>query len=223
MNYICTSQLRPNPHDADVTYARVLELGDFIEYYVGRGYTSSPTQVHRIKTMYFDRVGGVNLGEIEGWWQSRLPSVWVMQFDDLEDLLRGVRGDRRGTVVCDAMGLNIYEGLAPDGRPDLVAVIYPKPFSVGCRQPSTLDAWWIDSGRFYVSYLKVDNWGRTHSVSGTCGSQRERVHSLFKDLTRGFKTYYIGIATPPVEDRDALLDAAYQRFLRGMRGRTPPP
>lgn len=223
VNYVCTSRLRPNPSDADVQYARVLELGDFIEYYIGRGYTSSPTQVQRIKTMYFDKGGGVKLGEVEGWWKTRLPNVWVMPFDDLETLVRGVSDNKRGEVVCDSMGLNIYEGVAPDGRPDLVAVVYPKPFSVGCRQPSTLDAWWIDAGRFYVSHLKVDNWGRTHSVSGTKQSQRERVHSLFKDLTSGFQTYYIGIATPPVEDRNALLDAAYDRFLRGMRHRTPTP
>jgi hypothetical protein len=75
-----------------------------------------------------------------------------MSFEDLNRLLEGKDAEERGELVIDALGLPIRNGVGESNRPELVAVKYPEHFSIGCVQPTTLDAWWIDSGGYYLSY-----------------------------------------------------------------------
>jgi hypothetical protein len=162
--------------------------------------------------MYFSPGDGIDLSSVRKWWRGRLPNVWVMSFEDLNRLLEGKDAEERGELVIDALGLPIRNGVGESNRPELVAVKYPEHFSIGCVQPTTLDAWWIDSGGYYLSYGNEDAWGRTHSLTGNRPSQRERVHSHFKNLTPGYSTYYIGVVRLPVERREKLLEEAYRRF-----------
>ncbi len=82
-----------------------MELGDFISFYVDRGYTRSRTHVKRVRRMYFDDKNGVPLNGLRKWWRGRLPSVWVTAFADLQALTEHLPERRRGAAVYDAFGL----------------------------------------------------------------------------------------------------------------------
>lgn len=218
-SHICSSNFYPGGPETGLVYVRIMELGDFITFCVDRGYTRSRSHVKRIRTMYFDR-GGVKLGGVRKWFRGRLPNVWVTSFDELHRLIDGVRADQRGTVVYDAFGLTIKNGVGGRNKPELIGVKYPENFSVGCSQPTTLDAWWVDAGGYYLSYGKDDAWGRTQSLTGGRPVQRERVHSHFKNLTPGYETYYIGIASRPVGMPKELLRQGYLRLEIILRSKS---
>ena len=211
-NYICLSGFYAEQND-DI-YVRILELGDFIEFYLtDRGYSRTRAHVKRVRSMYFDPPSGVALSEVRRWIRGRMPNVWVMPFKDLISLTSGEPEGRRGDILYDALGLTGKNGVGGRNRPELIGVRYPEQFSIGCVQPTTLDAWWKEAGSYYLSYGKDDAWGRTHSLSGDLESQRERVHSLFKNLTRGYRTHYIGVVKKsPSTSSDRIIKEAYRRL-----------
>jgi hypothetical protein len=218
---ICSCSFLPSPLEPDEVYLRVLEIGDFIEYYVGPTFhlTRDPSDVERARRMFFDSEDGVDLAFVKRWWTGRHPNVWVMSNNDFKRIVNGLAKEDKASVINDALGLNLKKGSGIDGRPELVAVKYPKDFDLWCGQPTTLDATWITSGGYYLSFGNEDSWGRTQSCSGNHKPTRERVHSKFKNLTPGFRTHYIGLSDEPAEQRSILIDEGYNRFRMAIGAR----
>lgn len=217
-DYICSSILPHVPLADYDTYVRVVELGDFIKFYINRGYTRAPSHVKRIRRMYFQPRDDKELSRVRRWVRGRLPNVWVTSFEDLQELLRGKDETQRGRVVYESLGLGFTTGVGADNNPELVAIKYPGGFDkvLACTQPTTLDAWWVNSGWNFLAYRRNDSWGRTYSLTSEGKRQRERVHSLFKNLTAGYRTYYIGVARYVEANRDDLLRDGYSRFEKAL-------
>jgi hypothetical protein len=211
--FICASQYSGDPLPKTNHYVRVLSLDAFIEFYVQPTYAAigfDQVSLDDVRTMFFDEPVHSNLGEIEAWWSGRNGNVWVLSYEDLDKLVGQSTGAERASLLNDALGMGI------DGKdlhwPELVAVYYPSDLDVECRQPTTLDASWDMPGSYYVSYGNFDRWGRTHSCSGERERIRERVHLKFKNLTRDYSIYQLGIVSDLKVDRNKLLDEAFTRF-----------
>lgn len=203
-------------------YVRVMELSSFITHYagVGRYLTLNAEDVARVRNEYFADPPARQLGDISVTWSGYNGTVWVMHDDDYREITRPERRSEAATDLNNRLGLGHVYGAGANGQPELVAVRYPSSFedtfSVECRQPTTCDARWV-TPNFYLSFMKLDNWGRTVACSGSEAELRERVHPMLRRLTDGFEIENVGIARPPTEDRVTLLAAAFTRLEHVMQ------
>jgi hypothetical protein len=210
---ICASRHSGDPLGEPDHYVRVLSLWSFIEHYVKPCYRHlgpDEVSVEDVKEMFLSDPRGAELGEIQRWWSGGNENVWVLSHGEFNALTEGRAAAERASILNDALGL----GMRAEGGyvPELVVVFYPQKFSIGCCQPTTLDATWDKPGGYYVSYGNEDRWGRTYSCSGSHGPVRERVHSKFKNLTNEYTVHPLGAVEGLREDRQKLLGEAYQRF-----------
>lgn len=211
---VCSSFHRDSNMDADDHYARVLELADFITYYLrDHHYTLNPSDIARAKAIYCTGPHGIPLGHIQEWWTGKHENVWVCSMKEISNLITPLEPGTRGSTLCDALGRHIPWGIGPSALPLLMLIRYPKHFSLPCPQPTSLDASWLAQGTFYISYKKHDAWGRTHTLTPLGTPLRERVHSHFKGLTNDYSISCIGHASPIAVDRTRIVADAYERFL----------
>lgn len=216
-DFVCASKLDAPPLRCPDHYVRVLELRRFITYYAGPSFGYSdldPADVEEVRRIFFTK--STSLGSIKEWWAGKNGRVWVTSKRELEQLVEKYPGEDAASLFNDALGLGYANGAGKDNLPEIVAVNYPLNFSIGCTQPTTLDAWWEDEGKFYISNGREDGWGKTQSCSGSYDKVRERVHSEFKNLTSDYFTCYFGIAKVPIKNRNALMEEAYERFEVGI-------
>jgi hypothetical protein len=225
-NLVIASKLASPPLDREDSYIRILLLRNFIEYYVNPSnpHSFDPADVEDIRMSYFSDETDADFSDIKEWWTGKSGVVWVMPYNDYQELTKDVKSEERGSLVNDALGLGKAPSTGENDGMEMVAVKYPQDFSVGCSQPTTLDAYWIDHSWYFISYVKQDGWGRTQSCSGTTGVIRERVHGEFKNLTRGYTGIYIGVITKNVShNRKRLLQEACERFISMLSPSTPIP
>lgn len=195
----------------DEPYVRILELGDFILFYLyDRGYTLEEEDVERVRAAYLDKPEGTPLGDIRKPWSGSRGTIWVTSKKEVTDL-QGNSGGKFPEVLADVLGLSLPSSVGPYNTLDLVAVEYPlgRP---ECWQPTCFDVGWTNGGGLYVSYGYEDRWGRTHSCSGNPPRMRERIHKTLEPLTDEFRLRRVGPAPKPAINADALLAAAYARL-----------
>jgi hypothetical protein len=211
---ILASQCAVPELDEGDQYVRVMYLRDFATYYVWATdpqYFADKVDLQDLKRQYFSRPVEFRT---DRWWSGARRIVWVTARSELDALARTPDGgeltaEQQATAVADGLGL----GPPVTSEGELVAICYPAGFDrfLAFRQPTSLDAGWQRQS-FYLSYLRDDGWGRTHSCSGERDPARERVHSQFKGLGSGFVTRSIGRVRPPPTNRAALLHAAVERL-----------
>jgi hypothetical protein len=208
---LCASLFGPKDVEDDDSYLRVLTLMAFIEFYAKPTWeclTIDEAGQRKFREMFFaPGLPAPPLGMINKTWGGPSGIVWVTSYKDYEKLTEGRPKDKVSSVINDALGINHQV------RNCLLGVKYPKNFDcVGCYQPTSLDAGWVKPNSFYISYRKYDNWGRTHSCSGSFGPARERVHKEFEGgLTDEFQLIDMGEVTELQADRDRLLVDAFRR------------
>jgi hypothetical protein len=208
---LCASLFGTDTLDDDDSYLRVLSLVAFIEFYAAptwQGLTIDEAGQRKFRNMFLTQgLPQPPLGMINVTWGGPNGIIWVMSYKDYEKLTDGMPKNKISPTINDALGINHQV------QNFLLGVRYPKGFdSTDCYQPTSLDASWIKPGSFYISYPKHDNWGRTHSCTGSCSPARERVHMEFEGgLTNGFQLIEIGEVTELQADRDRLLSDAFRR------------
>jgi hypothetical protein len=194
--------------------ARVLEIGQFIRYCLPEE-TGTMEDPKFTRNRYFSGPQGRPMGGVTRVFSGSRRRVWIVPTADLNQL-RKEHGEKSGSVIRDALGLPFQEGVGEGGRPELVAVIYPKPPKLQSAQPSSLDAVWTSSPCYFVSTKSSSGWGRTHSCSGTGPTCGERVHSELDGLSNDFRGIYLGVASTTDGDNwRAVLAEAYRR-LQGL-------
>ena len=211
---ICASCFEGDDLDAPDAYARVVELGGFIDYYVGPVYHRSsldPEDVNDVRADFFMDGTNENWPDLNVEWSGRFGRVFVSSRRELDQLLLGVPENERGTMVNDALGLGFEAGVGPDGKAELVAVQYPTSVALRAYQPTTFDVPWLDPGGYYISFGNVDRWGRTQSCSGTKPQVRERVHKGFGDSLSHYQGLYIGVSLSVLDDQATLLRESFRR------------
>lgn len=223
-NFVCAG-FPAAPLKEDDCYVRVIELLEFIKFYLTPSHylTLNPADVAKARKIYFGRKQENSLGDINTWWTGGNGRVWITSHKELDQLLEGRSDDEKGTVINDSLGLGKPRGGGKDGEPLFMIIKYPRNFSIGCCQPTTLDTSWTLPGGYYVSYVKQDSWGRTQSCTGTLQQCRERVHSGFKNLTSEYSALPIGPASKVDQDRSKLLMEAFSRLdlLTSKAGKRP--
>lgn len=193
----------PQNNDAnDARYARLLDLGSFVRYYLTPSYGYMPYEEAEIRHLFLQ--DDLNLDDIDVVWSGPRGIVWVIDFTELERLV----STSSPSIVADAYGIEL-----PDVT-ELVYILYPSSFeeTIRCVQPTALDVQWFHPDTTYISFYVSDGWGRTRSLSGTCPPLRERVHKPFSGPLEGFSVGYIGIAEPITKDPDSIVQEAYKRF-----------
>jgi hypothetical protein len=212
-NFVCAG-FPAAPLKEDDCYVRVIELLEFIKFYLTPSHylTLNPADVAKARKIYFGRKQANSLEDINAWWTGGNGRVWITSHKELDQLLEGHSDEEKGTIINDSLGLGKKRGGGKDGEPLFMIIKYPRNFSVGCCQPTTLDTSWTKPGGYYVSYVKQDSWGRTQSCTGTLQRCRERVHSGFKNLTSEYSALPIGRASKVDEDRSKLLLEAFCRL-----------
>lgn len=192
---------------SDECYIRIISLLEFMRFYTP--YNSlSMSNINRIRKIYFREWQGQSLDKVREYWTGGNGRVWITSSQDMELVIHSLNKDEHANALNDAFGIGKDKG------EELVYVSYPKGFeeSVGCAQPTALDATWIDAEGFFLSFGERDCWGRTWSCSGNLERRRERVHSGFKNLTKFYTTRYIGKVTSILFDRSGILEEVYERF-----------
>lgn len=220
---ICCSPFPEPPDDATPhLYVRILEMDSFLSYYAQPTYyySSAPDDRAEVYELFLKdhdkfRDGQVvkfnDLADIDRTWSGDRGRVWVLALSDFEKI-RAEHLSNLATVLNDALGLGYRAGGGPSGNPDFVAVYYPEFFVEKCKQPTSADAQWRRPS-FYISNGKGDGWGRTHSCSGMYDPVPERVHGEIVHFSgEGFSVWRIGEAMAPIVNRDALLEAAFNRY-----------
>jgi hypothetical protein len=217
----CCSLLESPAPKGNDAYVTVMEIATFINKFVkpntGEGF--SPEEVKKILDTYFDDEGDLSaLTKCDLRPSGRL---WVLPRSEYSQLLaRANRGDT-ARVFLDALGLTLKSGHGVNGLPFLVAILHPEDHDCGAKQPTSWDAWWANTHIQFISFRRVDGWGRTFSCTGVRyfdandeGMPRERVHRDSHSLS-GFTGRIIGGA-PPVEPvaQDAVFSAALNRFVK---------
>ena len=213
---ICASKFATPAVSGTEVYVRVLELGAFIDFYVGPVLHKSsldPEDVNDVRIDFFTDGAEEDWPDINVEWSGRFPRVFVTSLEELEALLEGVGADKRGEVVNDSFGFGFKEGVGEDHLPELVAVKYADHVGTQFYQPTTFDVSWVDVGGYYLSYGAKDQWGRTQSCSGTHPAVRERIHRGFSDTISRYKGLYIGVAKVPAPNRDKLLEEGCHRLM----------
>ncbi len=227
--WICGSRLPSGILDTKERFIRVLELGDFIRFYVRPSLAKGmrPEQVEEVLRQFFDDDDGMTLGDISAWWTGGHGRVWVLPLSEFLQLRDRANPREPGSVYLDALGLPFPpgEGVGLGGSPHVVAVEYPDYGTLSAekncepKQPTALDATWDSPSPMYVSHGKEDGWGRTHSCTGQkylesrYGTARERVHGKFEGLTWHFRALNVGPASPQFGlQTEKVLSAAINRF-----------
>jgi hypothetical protein len=213
----CQSQLMPKTPEG-VVYVRILELGDFIEYYLRPvyRYTTDPSDVATVRRLFLRKTPRA-LGDIRNPWSGRHQVVWVLPQREVLEAIKPPRSaDDAATELADRLGLALKGGVGPGNGLELVAVTYPATFEADyatrCRQPRVFDAAWEAPGTLYMSHGREDNWGRTRSCTGTKPQMSERVHPELRSISDAFSLTHVGVARPPATDRSTMVLEAYERL-----------
>jgi hypothetical protein len=210
--YLCQSELSAPALDGGRRYVRILEIGQFTEHY-GKpfGLSLNVADVNRMRHMFLTQKPGV-LSAIRVPWRGALENAWVTSDDQVNELKSQSSQGSLGTRLNNALGFGLDDGWSPNLLPDFVGVVYPSDFDGPCVQPTTFDVNW-DVAHQYVSYVKLDGWGRTASCDGIVSGCLERVHSTLPDgLPAEFHALYVGESDPVTIDDAQLLKQAYERF-----------
>jgi hypothetical protein len=178
-------------------YVSVIHLVKFIAYAgFAFGYVDSSEDKALIRRRYKRGYQPRPLRGYGIWWTGEEQIVWITSARRFNEKWQP-SDEELASQVKDALGLPT-PGYVKDGVPlEYVAVHYPPGFTPPAHQPTALDAWWADSGQWYLSTGKLDAWGRTQSISGTLESQLERVHRAFQLERVGpdYKLWYLGTAS----------------------------
>ena len=218
---LCATRLRDKAPTPDTVYARVLELGSFIHYYLRPQYhysATEPNDVAEVRRVFFGNgTQRCHLGDINETWSGEGSLIWVLDKEDLQTVAEHVPSDTAATSLCEDLGLHLPDGVGILGYPELLLVTYPSDFESSfdrrCVQPTTFDANWARDDIHYISFVKRDQWGRTRSCSGAKPiAVKERVHLEFDGLTDDFYAEIVGCATPPTSDRSTITAHAYARL-----------
>jgi hypothetical protein len=204
-------------------FVRVMEIERFARFYdsprSGRGLSSE--EIAEVREEYFGPGSEEDFADITAVWTGRNDRSWILplpQYREMVEQALESEGDSEGTgladMFLDSLGLSMPDGRGrANGGPDLVAVIYaPGCRTLECRQPTALDATWEEEEVFFVSYGRLDGWGRTHSLYGQREGRRERIHGPFAPLTSAFRGEYIGEATKPTLSMEHVLKEVARRY-----------
>jgi hypothetical protein len=165
-----------------------------------------------IKKKKFNSLKVYNLGRTDTW-------VFVADKDQIKSV-----GYNHTKDILDRLGF--YTGAIEAGS-DYVCIEYDKDFAENTYQPNCLTGDWgslsakadFNGNDFFLSYFINDDWGRTHSVTGTGAQFRERVHQNFN---YSGKTIY-NMEIEPVSKltdnlvpvtNDAIIKEALDRFSK---------
>lgn len=188
--------------------ARVLEIGQFIRYCLPeRPGTLDNSSLKRVRLTYFKTPEGGPLGRVTRVFSGGRRRVWVLPQEDLENLRK-----LGAAVIKDALGLPIKNGVGDGGRPELVAIIYPRSAALRSTQPTSLDATWTGGPCYFLPAKSVGGWGQTHSCSGSGPSCRERVHAQLDGLSNSYRGLHLGVALDLGENWGSVLGAAEARL-----------
>jgi hypothetical protein len=211
---VCSSELHCDYLNPPDHYIRFLTLAEFVTYLVGPTHGVLPDAAGAAWVMkrYFSP-GPTGLQTVRQIYAGRKGVVWIASAQEINALVVGRTHDDAATFLNDALGLGKGPGIL-GAKTELVSIEYPEGFdkAVACRQPCTFDAWWGCSTWYFLSYGKVDGWGRTRSCSGNADELRERVHGSINKLTDEYKASFIGYVTPAIPNRGKLTLAALDRF-----------
>ena len=214
----CASRHLADPADFEAVYVRIMELGDFITYYLKEpyGYNTEPADVETVRKLFL-RAEGRTLGDINPPWSGKHQIVWVVSRRDiLGDGPPRVLGDDAAANLADILGLGMKGGVGPGNSLEIVMVVYPPDFEMTfatrCRQPTAFDANWETAGTLYMSEGRGNAWGLTRSCSGRPDGLPERVHPELARIDRSFVLYPLGVTIPPKVDRTRMNDQAYDRL-----------
>lgn len=219
----CQSQLTPTTVEP-TSYVRVIELGDFILYYLRPTYpyTTDPADVATVRRLFLQRTPRP-LGDITNPWSGRHQIVWVVPQQEVQNVLvASANANVAAAELADRLGLALNGGVGPNNALELLAVTYPLSFEsdhgIRCHQPTSLDANWGNLETLYVSHGRDDGWGRTRSCGGTRPGMPERVHSEIPRLNDGFTLSALGVTAPPSTNRSNILDDACGRLTVAAAG-----
>jgi hypothetical protein len=212
----CASALASPALDHGDSYLRVMEFGVFITRYLQRAFPHVSADAAGVKDAYeLLSQPEFTLAAIDAWWAGGRDRVWVTLAKPIEDLVDNVSKDVVGGEVCDSLGLMFPGGVGKMGEPVMFAIKYPETFADRCVQPAAFDADWFRPS-FFLSFYKVDGWGRTHRYTGAPGSLLERIHRPFKGLNADFSYFHIGSVAALSPEREALRSAGYKRLQESL-------
>jgi len=208
----CASRFIQGPDGTE--YAHVLRLEKFITC-AGSvfGFVDSAEDKNRIRKRFYTPAP-LSVGSLDRWWTAEVGIVWVTPVQALIAAMDSTSANQRGSKIKDMLGLIKPAYLGAHHNLEYVALKYPPEFTRPCHQPTTLDAWWRDPGQFYLSFSRLDCWGRTQSCSGKLAPCLERVHRVFEfeDFGSAYSLLYIGTVDSFIEDPDRLLEEAANRL-----------
>ena len=222
----CGSQLESPPLAEDDAYVTVMEISTFIRKHVqpNTGDGVSPEEIERVRKLYFE--GDCDLSSLADCNLRPSNRLWVLSLSQFRQLLdqmnSSVKKDAR--IFLDALGLSHPRGFGPGNLLHLVAVIHPRGRDCGAKQPTSFDVYWRDTHIQFVSFGKLDGWGRTYSCTGFRyfesdeeGMPRERVHRDSRGLL-GFTGQSLGYADRVDNlEQEMILKAALKRFARARK------
>ncbi len=206
----CTSRFI-GPDSADL-YVCVMSLARFITCAGSAfGFTDNVEDKNRLRKRFGAEFRARALAGYGTWWGGENRIVWVTCARRFIENWGEMDPAKRASAIKDALGIATKPHIFVAYPVEYVGVEYPSEFGRPTHQPTALDAWWQDSGQWYLSYGKLDSWGRTRSISGTHEPQVERVHRAFQfeQVGSNYSIWYLGTAVESVQDQKALLRAAY--------------
>lgn len=203
--------------EGEVTYARVLSMKAFIDYYAQSDlHTYTYDDVDTVREVYFDGEGSLEDSSGRSWRGSQ-SCVWVADIEELTNAMSGASSP--GTVVNDLLGLGFGGGISASGEAEIVCVRYVNDIGTSFYQPTALDANWAggDAG-YFMTYFDRDSWGRTCRCTGGVGS-RERVHpsiDSFQEIRSLLRTVYVGYSLKLNGKRSNVISEGVRRFQAGL-------
>lgn len=223
------NRLRSGESHEPWSYARVLELGSFIRYYVtpNTGATLDDVDRRRIRRLYFGKARGVPLAKVRRAWHGGRDRTWVVPGSEIDPLIDPLLAAKRrdATNLVNRLGLAVSGGIA-DGKAYMVCVRYPDGQPLEAAQPTALDADWTHGTTFFLSCGGCRGWGKSYSLTGDQEGCPELVHAPLPRLTRAYLGHDVGPCEPIEGKPELVLKEAYARLREVARmsaARSAPP
>ncbi len=141
---------------------------------------------------------------------------WVTIKDVIDKLLLKAESEKinKANLICSKLGLSWkHMGTIYDPNPDRVIVNYQNNIPEYFHQPISANADWKSEGGLFLSYKKLDGFGRTRCTNddGTCLGVKERVHKEFGN-SYSITAKYLGKTEKLQKNTNEIIETAKDRF-----------
>jgi hypothetical protein len=208
------SRLKNGGSHEPCSYARLLEISEFIRWYAApkTGLTMTVVNRRRVHRTYFGKRKGIPLAKVKEPWHGGRKRTWVLPAHEVDDLLKEQRRDP--TTLVDRLGLALKPGVGPS--PYMVCVRYPDGEKLKAVQPTAFDANWTGGRSFFLSHPGLDGWGMSHGLSGRHKGCPELVHGPIQ-LTDAHLGHDIGECDPIEVREELVMTDAYARLEQTLK------